>query len=110
MFSTSKQVRLAGGLGGAAVGQMMNRGCSGTRPCQVGCCLYVSTLSGPFLLHRDGVGGTPVAEFAADRSGRPTADLSVRGDRDVKKREGVYEHAANQLETNRFLMLCHSVE
>ena len=103
---------VAGGIGGVAVGQMMNRGCSGTRPCQVGCCLYVSKLSGPFLLHRDGVGGTPVAEFAADPSGQPTADPSVRGDCDVKKREGVYECASHQLETNdiRFLMLCLSIE
>ena len=76
-------VGLAGGLGGAVVGQMMTRVCTGTRPCQVGCYLYVTTLSGPFLLPRDGVGGTPVAEFAADPLGQPTADPSVQGDSDV---------------------------
>ena len=77
----------AGGIGTAAVGQMMNRGCSGTRPCRVGCCLYVSTLFDPFLLPRDGVEGTPVAEFAADPLGQPAADPSVHRDSDVEKRE-----------------------
>ena len=69
----------AAGGGAAAVGQMMNRGCPRTRPCNVGFYFSVSTFSNPFFL-RGPVEGTPVAEFAADSLGRPAAGLSVQGD------------------------------
>ena len=68
----------AAGGGAAAVGQMMNRGCPRTRPCNVG--FYFSSLHFLIFFLRGPVEGTPVAEFAADSLGQPEAGLSVQGD------------------------------